>query len=212
VRRTLARPASAAVLALTLGLGLSACGGDDDAVSAEDRDQATQAAIAAVGGEATVTGVDAGDGDDQYAFEVEVQFAGGEDADVQLDENFDVIGTPPSAPSAAAPSDDASSSPAPSDSATPTPAAGGSGDDGFDDGGFDDSDLDDDGDNLTGQTLQRAVDAALAETGGGRVTDAERADADEDHAFEVEVQLDAATDDDVSVELDERFGVVRVDR
>lgn len=210
MRRTLARPASAAVLALTLGLGLSACGGDDDAVSAEDRDQATQAAIAAVGGEATVTGVDAGDDDDQYAFEVEVQFAGGEDADVQLDEGFNVIGTPPTAPSAAAPSDDSSSTPAPSGSATPTP--GGSDDGGSDDGGFDDSDLDDDGDNLTGQTLQQAVRAALAETGGGRVTDAERADADEDHAYEVEVQLDAATDDDVSVELDEQFGVVRVDR
>lgn len=204
MRRTLARPASAAVLALTLGLGLSACGGDDDAVSTEDRDQATQAAIAAVGGEATVTGVDAGDNDDQYAFEVEVQFADGEDADVQLDEDFNVIGTPPTAPSAAAPSDDSSSTPAPSGSATPTPG-------GSDDGGFDDSDLDDDGDNLTGRTLQQAVDAALAETGGGRVTDAERADADEDHAYEVEVQLDAATDDDVSVELDEQFGVVRVD-
>ena len=30
MRRTLARPASAAVLALTLGLGLSACGGKKD--------------------------------------------------------------------------------------------------------------------------------------------------------------------------------------
>ncbi len=210
MRRTLARPASAAVLALTLGLGLSACGGDDDTVSAEDRDQATQAAIAAVGGEASVTGVDAGDNDDQYAFEVEVQLAGGEDADVQLDEDFTVIGTPPTAPSAAAPSDDSSSAPAPSGSATPTP--GGFDDGGFDDGGLDDSDLDDDGDNLTGRTLQQAVRAALAETGGGRVTDAERADAEEDHAYEVEVQLDAATDDDVSVELDEQLGVVRVDR
>lgn len=197
MRRTLARPASAAVLALTLGLGLSACGGDDDTVSAEDRDQATQAAIAAVGGEASVTGVD--DDDDQYAFEVEVQFAGGEDADVQLDEDFNVIGTPPTAPPAAAPSDDSSSTPAPSGSATPTP------------GGSDD--LDDDGDNLTGRTLQQAARAALAETGGGRVTDAERADAEEDHAYEVEVRLDAATDDDdVSVELDEQLGVVRVDR
>jgi uncharacterized membrane protein YkoI len=72
-----------------------------------------------------------------------------------------------------------------------------------------DDDMDDTNDALTGDTLKKASDAALKATGGGRVTDAERSD-DPDHAYEVEVQVDG--NDDVTVELDDKFGLVRIDR
>jgi uncharacterized membrane protein YkoI len=65
-----------------------------------------------------------------------------------------------------------------------------------------------DTDRLTGTTLDRASEAALDEVGSGTVTDAEKSD-DLDHAYEVEVTLENG--DDVDVELDESFGVVRSD-
>jgi len=68
--------------------------------------------------------------------------------------------------------------------------------------------FDQDNDRLTGSTLESASDAALAEVGQGTVSDAERSD-DLDHAYTVEVRLDNG--DDVDVELDEQFDVVRVD-
>jgi uncharacterized membrane protein YkoI len=68
--------------------------------------------------------------------------------------------------------------------------------------------FDPDNDRLTGSTLERASDAALAEVGEGTVSEAERSD-DLDHAYTVEVRLDNGTD--VDVELDERYDVVRVD-
>jgi uncharacterized membrane protein YkoI len=57
---------------------------------------------------------------------------------------------------------------------------------------------------MTGETLQRASDAALAETGGGRVTGTEVGD--EESYYEVEVTLDNG--DQVDVQLDEQFNVV----
>lgn len=68
--------------------------------------------------------------------------------------------------------------------------------------------FDQDTDRLTGSTLESASDAALAEVGQGTVSEAERSD-DLDHAYTVEVRLDNG--DDVDVELDEQFDVVRVD-
>jgi uncharacterized membrane protein YkoI len=56
---------------------------------------------------------------------------------------------------------------------------------------------------LTGSSLQRAEDAALAETGGGRVTGTEVGD--EESYYEVEVTLDDGRH--VDVQLDEDFEV-----
>ena len=57
---------------------------------------------------------------------------------------------------------------------------------------------------ITGSDLERAEDAALAETGGGRVTDTEVGD--EESYYEVEVTLPDGRQ--VDVQLDEDFTVV----
>jgi uncharacterized membrane protein YkoI len=62
----------------------------------------------------------------------------------------------------------------------------------------------DDEEPLTGSTLDRAVDAALAETGGGTVTETEAGD--DGAAYSVEVRLDDGSQ--VEVNLDENFNVV----
>lgn len=57
---------------------------------------------------------------------------------------------------------------------------------------------------ITGAALQQAKEAALAETGGGEVTETEVGD--EESLYEVEVTLDNGTQ--VDVQLDENFNVV----
>jgi uncharacterized membrane protein YkoI len=57
---------------------------------------------------------------------------------------------------------------------------------------------------ISGDALQKASDAALASTGGGRVTGTEVGD--EESYYEVEVTLDNG--DQVDVQLDESFAVV----
>ena len=57
---------------------------------------------------------------------------------------------------------------------------------------------------ITGADLERATAAALAHTGGGRVTDTEVGD--EESLYEVEVTLEDGSQ--VDVQLDERFNVV----
>jgi uncharacterized membrane protein YkoI len=57
---------------------------------------------------------------------------------------------------------------------------------------------------ITGDALQQAEEAALAETGGGRVTETEVGD--EESYYEVEVTLDDGRQ--VDVQLDESFAVV----
>jgi uncharacterized membrane protein YkoI len=57
---------------------------------------------------------------------------------------------------------------------------------------------------ITGADLERASAAALAHTGGGRVTETEVGD--EESYYEVEVTLDDGSQ--VDVQLDERFQVV----
>jgi uncharacterized membrane protein YkoI len=59
---------------------------------------------------------------------------------------------------------------------------------------------------ITGSDLKRASAAALAETGGGRVTETEAGD--EESAYEVEVTL--ADGRQVDVQLDAAFEVVQV--
>jgi uncharacterized membrane protein YkoI len=65
---------------------------------------------------------------------------------------------------------------------------------------------DDDGNEtpLTGADLERASDAALEHTGGGRVSETESGD--EESAYEVEVTLDDGSQ--VDVQLDRDFQVV----
>jgi uncharacterized membrane protein YkoI len=58
---------------------------------------------------------------------------------------------------------------------------------------------------ITGEALERASAAALAHTGGGRVTETEQGD--EDSFYEVEVTLDNGSQ--VDVQLDKDFNVVR---
>jgi uncharacterized membrane protein YkoI len=60
---------------------------------------------------------------------------------------------------------------------------------------------------ITGDALERAEVAALAETGGGRVTGTEVGD--EESYYEVEVTLDDGRQ--VDVQLDESFAVVGTD-
>ena len=57
---------------------------------------------------------------------------------------------------------------------------------------------------ITGTALERASEAALAHTGGGRVTDTEAGD--EEGAYEVEVTL--ADGSQVDVHLDASFAVL----
>jgi uncharacterized membrane protein YkoI len=57
---------------------------------------------------------------------------------------------------------------------------------------------------ITGTALERASEAALAHTGGGRVTDTEAGD--EEGAYEVEVTLDDGSQ--VDVHLDASFDVL----
>jgi uncharacterized membrane protein YkoI len=57
---------------------------------------------------------------------------------------------------------------------------------------------------ITGEALERASEAALAETGGGRVTGTEVGD--EESYYEVEVTLEDGSQ--VDVQLDESFHVV----
>jgi uncharacterized membrane protein YkoI len=57
---------------------------------------------------------------------------------------------------------------------------------------------------ITGAALARASEAALAHTGGGRVTDTEAVD--EEGAYEVEVTLDDGSQ--VDVHLDASFAVL----
>jgi len=64
------------------------------------------------------------------------------------------------------------------------------------------------GDELTGSTLDRASKAALAETGGGKVTDSERDD--DTGGYEVEVTKDDGSE--IDVQLDEQFQLLTTDQ
>lgn len=85
---------AAAVVATGAGVGVAAAGGvgdDDEApITGEALDEATAAALAHTG-EGRVTETEIGDEDSLY--EVEVTLDDGSQVDVQLDEDFDVVGT-----------------------------------------------------------------------------------------------------------------------
>jgi uncharacterized membrane protein YkoI len=75
--------------------------------------------------------------------------------------------------------------------------------------GDDEGGPDDDGTEraITGEELERASEAALAHTGGGRVTGSEIDD--EESKYEIEVTLENG--DQIDVQLDEEFKVVSME-
>lgn len=85
---------AAVVTAGTVGAAAALSGGDDDAqdrpIPASQLDRAEQAALDETGGgTVTETEVD----DEESAYEVEVTLDDGSQVDVQLDEDFQVVGT-----------------------------------------------------------------------------------------------------------------------
>ena len=85
--------AAAAILAGVAigGVAVAATGDDDELpITGEAYDRATAAALAHVG-EGTVTETEEGDEDSYY--EVEVTLDDGSQVDVQLDEDFNVVGS-----------------------------------------------------------------------------------------------------------------------
>ena len=76
------------------GSGVAIAGSDDDAtdrpIEGAALEQASEAALAETGG-GEVTGTEVGDEESYY--EVEVTLADGQQVDVQLDEDFDVVGS-----------------------------------------------------------------------------------------------------------------------
>jgi hypothetical protein len=90
-RRKLIAGALAALVVVGIGTGVAvATGGDEEALTGNTYDRATAAALDHVG-EGTVTETEAGDG--AAAYEVEVRRDDGSQVEVQLNRNFDVIGS-----------------------------------------------------------------------------------------------------------------------
>ena len=171
-----------AVLGLVLALSLTSCG---ENISSSDREKASEAALRATGA-TRVNQVELPNDNDKYAFEVEVRFSNGAEVDVELDENFEVINSPPTASDF---TEDVSSTTEPTDE----PSIG----------------LDADDRPLTGETFNRASAAALKATGTGKVIETGGSD-DSDHAYEVDVLL--PNGEDVTIELDENYKVTEIDR
>lgn len=83
---------AAGLLAAGIGGGIALAGGAADSdrpITGPDRTRAEQAALAHTGG-GRVTGTEVGDEESRY--EVEVTLPDGRQVDVQLDENFKVVG------------------------------------------------------------------------------------------------------------------------
>ena len=78
-----------AAIGVGTGVGIAGAGDDDRPLTGSDYDQATAAALEHVDG--TVTETEVGDGG--AAYEVEVRRADGTQVEVQLDSNFEVIGS-----------------------------------------------------------------------------------------------------------------------
>ena len=167
-----------------------------DALTGADLDRASEVAIAEIGG-GTVTSAERDD-DGTPGYELELRGDDGLEYDVRLDDSFGVLAVDP---------DD--------DAVRGDGSANGSTDDGTDDGTTGTTEDSTTGvtgavdpDDLVGEELTRASEAAIAAVGGGTVTEAERSD-DADHAFDVEVTRADGTD--VDVDLDASYAVVRTE-
>ena len=93
-RRKAAVIGGVAVVAALGATGAAVSSGDDDRsdtpITGTDLERASDAALAETGG-GKVTGTEVGDEESMY--EVEVTLEDGSQVDVQLDENFDVVGS-----------------------------------------------------------------------------------------------------------------------
>ncbi|ROQ50585.1 YpeB-like protein with putative protease inhibitory function [Rathayibacter sp. PhB152] len=190
-----------AIVLVGAGTGIAFAATDgferSDALTGADLDRASEVAIAEIGG-GTVTSAERDD-DGTPGYELELRGDDGLEYDVRLDDSFGVLVVDPD--------DDA------------VRGTGGSTNDGTDDGttGTTGDSTDDsttgvtgavDPDDLVGEELTRASEAAIAAVGGGTVTEAERSD-DTDRAFDVEVTRADGTD--VDVDLDASYAVVRTE-
>jgi hypothetical protein len=81
---------AAGVIGIGAGVGIAAGGDDDKPLRGRDYERATAAALEHVG-EGTVTETEIGD--DGAAYEVEVRLDDGSQVEVQLDGNFQIIGS-----------------------------------------------------------------------------------------------------------------------
>ena len=99
--RTLVIAAALALLVALGGAGIAYANGSADSeesLTGPDAQKAESAALAAVGGGGTITGVERDDGDDGYgtsgggAYEVEVTREDGTQVEVHLDGDYDVVG------------------------------------------------------------------------------------------------------------------------
>jgi uncharacterized membrane protein YkoI len=167
----------AGVLLAGVGIAFAVGGGDDDGLSGGDFDQASAAAVEEAGG-GRVTSAEQADGEDAYAYEVEVTREDGTQVDVLLDERFAVIGADEE----------------------------GVEDGGDDDGPGDDDGNEADDAPISAADRTAASEAAVAEAGGGTVTDLDREDDGGSVGWEVEVTLDDGRE--VDVRLDEQLAVV----
>lgn len=93
-----------AVVAVAAGFGFAASGEDDEPLAGSQLEQASAAALEAVG-QGEVVGTEAGD-DDGAAYEVEILLSDGSQVEVQLDQDFTVIATEPDEDGAGDESDD----------------------------------------------------------------------------------------------------------
>ena len=172
------------------GVAAATAGGGDTPLSGTERDRVAEAARERAGG-GTVTEAEA---DDDGGYDVEVRLDDGTEVDLDLADDLSVVGEDRDRP----------------DSRDDDGTAGqGSGDVGPDgrNGTDDDRDGTDDDAPLTGDVLDRASRAAIAEAGGGTVTDAHAGD--DGAAYEVEVTLADGTE--VDVDLDRAFAVLRTE-
>jgi uncharacterized membrane protein YkoI len=174
-----------AVVLIGAGTGIAYAATDgfegSDSLTGSDLDRASEAALAEIGG-GTVTSAERDD-DGATGYELDLTGRDGLEYEVRLDDSFAVVSVDPDDRALEAGSGDAV---APAGGGDPTAAAV-------------------DPDDLTGDDLARASEAALGAVGSGTVTEAERSD-DADHVFEVEVTREDGTD--VDVELDAAFVVL----
>jgi hypothetical protein len=90
-KRKVIAGAMAVLVVGAVGTGVAvATGGDEEALTGRAYDRATAAALDHVG-EGTVTETETGEGD--AAYEVEIRLSDGSQIEVQLDRNFEVVGT-----------------------------------------------------------------------------------------------------------------------
>ena len=193
----------AAALALVLGgvgIAVAVSGDDDGRLTGTTLERASNAALAEVG-PGTVTSAEHTN-DDGATYALEIRLDNGDEVDVELDESFGIlwVGDYDAAdgvfvPSSSAPADDAASDAAAAADAAATAAAAAAA-----------ADAAAAATATSAEQRASAEAAALAHVGSGTVTEFDISD-DSDHLYEVEITLPSG--EDVDVELDASFTVLR---